>query len=84
MRFHLSGSIQAFIDVTIRRLLAPLSPKGGRVGVTAFSNLFHDSAVRGVEYSAGFVEGDNSKAKGADPKMFVDDSLLARSRRAAS
>jgi hypothetical protein len=24
----------------------------------------------------GFIEKDNPKAKGADPKMFVDDSLL--------
>jgi ABC-type nitrate/sulfonate/bicarbonate transport system substrate-binding protein len=30
----------------------------------------------GVETVLGFVEKDNPKAKGADPKSFVDDSLL--------
>jgi ABC-type nitrate/sulfonate/bicarbonate transport system substrate-binding protein len=33
-------------------------------------------AMRGVETVLGFVEKDNPKAKGADPKTFVDDSLL--------
>jgi len=34
------------------------------------------SSLRGVETVLGFVEKDNPKAKGADPKSFVDDSLL--------
>jgi ABC-type nitrate/sulfonate/bicarbonate transport system substrate-binding protein len=33
-------------------------------------------SLRGVETVLGFVEKDNPKAKGADPKSFVDDSLL--------
>lgn len=33
-------------------------------------------SLRGVETVLGFVEKDNPKAKGADPKTFVDDSLL--------
>jgi NitT/TauT family transport system substrate-binding protein len=33
-------------------------------------------SLRGVETVLGFVEKDNPKAKGADPKAFVDDSLL--------
>jgi hypothetical protein len=33
-------------------------------------------SLRGVETVLGFIEKDNPKAKGADPKMFVDDSLL--------
>jgi NitT/TauT family transport system substrate-binding protein len=33
-------------------------------------------SLRGVETVLGFVERDNPKAKGADPKSFVDDSLL--------
>jgi hypothetical protein len=33
-------------------------------------------SMRGVETVIGFVERDNPKAKGADPRMFVDDSLL--------
>jgi NitT/TauT family transport system substrate-binding protein len=33
-------------------------------------------SLRGVETVLGFVEKDNPKAKGADPKLFVDDSLL--------
>jgi NitT/TauT family transport system substrate-binding protein len=33
-------------------------------------------SMRGVETVLGFVERDNPKAKGADPKSFVDDSLL--------
>jgi ABC-type nitrate/sulfonate/bicarbonate transport system substrate-binding protein len=33
-------------------------------------------SLRGVETVIGFVEKDNPKAKGADPKSFVDDSLL--------
>ncbi|MBM4263060.1 MAG: ABC transporter substrate-binding protein [Deltaproteobacteria bacterium] len=31
---------------------------------------------RGVETVLGFIEKDNPKAKGADPKQFYDDSLL--------
>jgi ABC-type nitrate/sulfonate/bicarbonate transport system substrate-binding protein len=33
-------------------------------------------AMRGVETVLGFVERDNPKASGADPKSFVDESLL--------
>jgi NitT/TauT family transport system substrate-binding protein len=33
-------------------------------------------SLRGVETVLGFVEKDNPKAKGADPKLFVDESLL--------
>jgi hypothetical protein len=33
-------------------------------------------SMRGVETVLGFVEKDNPKAKGADPKAFVDESLL--------
>ncbi|HEY7216918.1 MAG TPA: ABC transporter substrate-binding protein, partial [Candidatus Binatia bacterium] len=33
-------------------------------------------SLRGVETVLGFVEKDNPTAKGADPKSFVDDSLL--------
>ena len=33
-------------------------------------------SLRGVETVLGFVEKDNPKAKTADPKSFVDDSLL--------
>jgi NitT/TauT family transport system substrate-binding protein len=33
-------------------------------------------SLRGVETVLGFVEKDNPKAKSADPKSFVDDSLL--------
>ena len=33
-------------------------------------------SMRGVETVLGFVERDNPKAKGADPKSFVDESLL--------
>ena len=33
-------------------------------------------SLRGVETVMGFIEKDNPKARGADPKSFVDDSLL--------
>ena len=33
-------------------------------------------SLRGVETVLGFIEKDNPKAKAADPKSFVDDSLL--------
>src|SRR6266513_4347872 len=33
-------------------------------------------SMRGVETVLGFVEKDNPKARSADPKSFVDDSLL--------
>ena len=33
-------------------------------------------SMRGVETVLGFIEKDNPKAKTADPKSFVDDSLL--------
>lgn len=33
-------------------------------------------SLRGVETVLGFVEKENPKAKGADPKSFVDESLL--------
>jgi ABC-type nitrate/sulfonate/bicarbonate transport system substrate-binding protein len=34
------------------------------------------TSQRGVETVLGFIEKDNAKAKGADPKSFYDDSLL--------
>lgn len=34
------------------------------------------TSLRGVETVLGFIEKDNPKAKGADPKSFYDDSLL--------
>jgi NitT/TauT family transport system substrate-binding protein len=40
-----------------------------------YENLPYPS-LRGVETVLGFVEKDNPKAKSADPKSFVDDSLL--------
>ena len=33
-------------------------------------------SLRGVETVLGFVEKDNPNAKGADPKSFIDDTLL--------
>ena len=33
-------------------------------------------SLRGVETVMGFIEKDNPKVKGVDPKSFVDDSLL--------
>ena len=33
-------------------------------------------SLRGVETVLGFIEKDHPKAKGADPKAFVDDTLL--------
>jgi NitT/TauT family transport system substrate-binding protein len=33
-------------------------------------------SIRGVETVLGFIEKDNPKAKTADPKTFIDDSLL--------
>lgn len=33
-------------------------------------------SLRGVETVLGFIEKDNPKAKTADPKLFIDDSLL--------
>jgi NitT/TauT family transport system substrate-binding protein len=40
-----------------------------------YENLPYPS-LRGVETVLGFIEKDNPKAKTADPKSFVDDSLL--------
>ncbi|MGZ8487827.1 MAG: ABC transporter substrate-binding protein, partial [Candidatus Binatia bacterium] len=40
-----------------------------------YENLPYPS-IRGVETVLGFIEKDNPKAKTADPKSFVDDSLL--------
>ena len=45
----------------------------GRLG--AFFPL-HDLTHYAVETVLGFIEKDNPKAKTADPKSFVDDSLL--------
>jgi ABC-type nitrate/sulfonate/bicarbonate transport system substrate-binding protein len=33
-------------------------------------------SIRGVETVLGYIEKDNPRAKGADPKSFIDDSLL--------
>jgi ABC-type nitrate/sulfonate/bicarbonate transport system substrate-binding protein len=33
-------------------------------------------SLRGVETVLGFIEKDHAKAKGADPKSFVDDTIL--------
>jgi NitT/TauT family transport system substrate-binding protein len=43
---------------------------------TKFYDMPPYPSLRGVETVLGFVEKDNPKAKGADPKSFVDDSLL--------
>jgi len=43
---------------------------------TKFYDLPPYPSLRGVETVLGFVEKDNPKAKSADPKSFVDDSLL--------
>ena len=43
---------------------------------TKFYDLPPYPSLRGVETVLSFVEKDNPKAKGADPKSFVDDSLL--------
>jgi NitT/TauT family transport system substrate-binding protein len=43
---------------------------------TKFYDLPPYPSLRGVETVLGFVEKDNPKAKGADPKSFVDDTLL--------
>jgi ABC-type nitrate/sulfonate/bicarbonate transport system substrate-binding protein len=40
-----------------------------------YENLPYPS-LRGVETVLGFIEKDHAKAKGADPKAFIDDSLL--------
>jgi hypothetical protein len=41
-------------------------------------------SLRGVETVLGFLEKDNPRAKDADPKSFVDDSLLRELMRAVS
>ena len=43
---------------------------------TKFYDLPPYPSLRGVETVLSFVEKDNPKAKSADPKSFVDDSLL--------
>src|SRR4029077_743261 len=43
---------------------------------TKFYDMPPYPSLRGVETVLGFVEKDNPKAKGADPKSFVDDTLL--------
>jgi len=48
--------------------------------IDLLSNKYYDAlpypSLRGVETVLGYIEKDNPKAKTADPKSLVDDSLL--------
>jgi NitT/TauT family transport system substrate-binding protein len=69
------------MDVVKKKLrLGPEQERNLERSLDLMSNKYYEQipypSLRGVETVLGFIEKDNPKAKGADPKMFVDDTVL--------
>jgi len=69
------------IDVVKKKLrIGPEQERNLEKSIDLLSAKYYEQipypSMRGVETVLGFVEKDNPKAKTADPKSFVDDSLL--------
>jgi NitT/TauT family transport system substrate-binding protein len=72
---------QESLDIVKKKLrIGPEQEKNLERSIDLLIAKYYESvpypSLRGVETVLGFVERDNPKAKGADPKMFVDESLL--------
>jgi ABC-type nitrate/sulfonate/bicarbonate transport system substrate-binding protein len=72
---------QESLDIVKKKLrIGPEQEKNLERSIELLIAKYYESvpypSLRGVETVLGFIEKDNPKAKGADPKMFVDDSLL--------
>lgn len=72
---------QESLDVVKKKLrIAPGQERNVERSLDLLSAKYYEQvpypSLRGVETVLGFVERDNPKAKGADPKSFVDASLL--------
>jgi NitT/TauT family transport system substrate-binding protein len=69
------------MDVVKKKLrLGPEQERNLERSLDLMSNKYYEQipypSLRGVETVLGFIEKDNPQAKGADPKMFVDDTVL--------
>ena len=69
------------IDVVKKKLrLGPAQERNLERAIDLLINKYYENlpypSLRGVETVLGFIEKDNPKAKTADPKSFIDDSLL--------
>ncbi|MGH7888103.1 MAG: ABC transporter substrate-binding protein, partial [Candidatus Binatia bacterium] len=69
------------IDIVRKKLrIGPAQERNLERSIDLLSAKYYEpmpySSLRGVETVLGFIEKDNPKAKGADPRSFVDDSLL--------
>ena len=69
------------LDIVKKKLrLGPEQERNLERSLDLLSAKYYESvpypSLRGVETVLGFIEKDNPKAKTADPKTFVDDSLL--------
>src|SRR4030095_6373751 len=72
---------QESVDIVQKKLrIGPEQEKNLERSIDLLIAKYYESvpypSLRGVETMLGFVEKANPKAQGADPKMFVDDSLL--------
>jgi ABC-type nitrate/sulfonate/bicarbonate transport system substrate-binding protein len=72
---------QESLDIVKKKLrIGPEQEKNLERSIDLLVAKYYESvpypSLRGVETVLGFIEKDNPKAKGADPKTFIDDTLL--------
>ena len=78
---HVKQNKKESVDIVKKKLrIGPEQERNVERSVELLSAKYYEQvpypSLRGVETVLGFVEKDNPKAKGADPKSFVDESLL--------
>ena len=69
------------LDIVKKKLrIGPAQERNLERSVDLLANRYYEQipypSLRGVETVLGFIEKDHPKAKGADPKSFVDESIL--------
>src|SRR5687767_9520858 len=69
------------VDIVKKKLrIGPEQERNLERSIDLLINTYYETvpypSLSGIETVLGFVEKDNPKARGADPKTFVDDSLL--------
>ena len=69
------------VDIVKKKLrIGPEQERNLERSIDLLINTYYETvpypSLSGIETVLGFFEKDNPKARGADQKMFVDDSLL--------
>jgi NitT/TauT family transport system substrate-binding protein len=78
---HVKHHRQESLDIVKKKLrIGPEQERNLERSLDLLSAKYYENvpypSIRGVETVLGFIEKDNPKARSADPKSFVDDSLL--------